>query len=183
MSFFLWVCVKIKSTLPHTLYMSPCLSACLSFRQYVSHMSKTKPKPNISSLEWKVKNSPIIYLDEHLSFEAHTTHIINKLTRSLYCIKQAKHLIPPNGMKSLYLVLIHSHLTHGTLIMNSITAKNKQRIFKIQKKAIRIITGSSCYAHTAPLFNTKSYLMKSLLLSLSWCSCTPLKITTLPARL
>jgi hypothetical protein len=54
-----------------------------------------------------------IYLDEHLTLESHTTHIINKLTRSLYCIKQARHIIPPKGMKSLYLALIHSHLTHG----------------------------------------------------------------------
>jgi hypothetical protein len=55
-------------------------------------------------------------------------------------------------MKSLYLALIHSHLTYGTLLMNSITAKNKQRIFKIQKKTIRIITGSTYNAHTTPIF-------------------------------
>jgi hypothetical protein len=30
-----------------------------------------------------------IYLDEHLTLESHTTHIINKLTCSLYCTKQA----------------------------------------------------------------------------------------------
>jgi hypothetical protein len=93
-----------------------------------------------------------IYLDEHLSLDIHTTQLINKLTRSLYCIKQAKHIIPLHGMKSLYLALIHSYLSHSTLIMNSLTAKNKQRIAKIQKKAIRIMTGSAYNAHTAPLF-------------------------------
>ena len=55
-------------------------------------------------------------------------------------------------MKALYQSLIHSYLTHSTFIMNSITAKNKQRIAKIQKKAIRIITGSSYNEHTSPLF-------------------------------
>jgi hypothetical protein len=93
-----------------------------------------------------------IFLDEHLSLDTHTTHLINKLSRSLYCIKQAKHIIPLNGMKALYQSLIHSYLSHSTLIMNSITVKNKQRIAKIQKKAIRIITGSTYNAHTAPLF-------------------------------
>ncbi len=50
-----------------------------------------------------------IFLDEHLSLEYHVTHICNKLTKSLYCIKQAKQLIPPDGLKSLYFALIHSH--------------------------------------------------------------------------
>jgi hypothetical protein len=93
-----------------------------------------------------------IYLDEHLTLDIHTTHLIGKLSRSLYCIKQAKHIIPLKGMKALYQSLIHSYLTHSTLIMNSITANNKLRIAKIQKKAIRIITSSTYNAHTAPLF-------------------------------
>jgi len=93
-----------------------------------------------------------IYLDEHLTLDTHTTHLVNKLTSSLYCIKQAKHVIPLGGLKSLYFALIHSYLTHCTAIMSGITAKNKQRIVKVQKKAIRIITNSSYNAHTAPLF-------------------------------
>jgi hypothetical protein len=44
-----------------------------------------------------------IHLDEHLSLNIHTNYIVNKLSRSLYCIKQAKHIIPPKGLKSLYL--------------------------------------------------------------------------------
>jgi hypothetical protein len=84
-----------------------------------------------------------IYLDEHLSLDTNTTQLINKITRSLYCIKQAKDIIPLYGMKSLYQALIHSYLSSSSLIMNSLTAKNKQRIAKIQKKAIRIMAGSA----------------------------------------
>jgi hypothetical protein len=93
-----------------------------------------------------------IFLDEHLSLEYHVTHICNKLTKSLYCIKQAKQLIPPDGLKSLYFALIHSHLTYCTLIFSGITAINRNRIEKVQKKAIRIVTNSSYNAHTKPLF-------------------------------
>jgi hypothetical protein len=93
-----------------------------------------------------------IYLDEHLSLDSHVNHICSKLTRYLYCIKQAKHIVPKSGLKALYFSLIHSHLTYCTAILNSITLANKSRIEKVQKKAIRIMTASSYNAHTTPLF-------------------------------
>jgi hypothetical protein len=75
-----------------------------------------------------------IYLDEHLSFDKHTAHITNKLTRSLYCIKKAKKILSIKGMKALYSSLVHSHLTYCPIIMNCISAANKQRIIKVQKR-------------------------------------------------
>jgi hypothetical protein len=58
-----------------------------------------------------------IFLDEHLTLDSHVNHICSKLTRSLYCIKQAKHTIPLTGLRSLYYALIHSHLTYCTIIV------------------------------------------------------------------
>ena len=49
-----------------------------------------------------------IFLDEHLSLEYHVTHICKKLTKSLYCIQQAKKLIPLGGLKALYFALIYT---------------------------------------------------------------------------
>jgi len=93
-----------------------------------------------------------IFLDEHLTLESHTQHILSKLNKSLYCIKQAKHIIPPKGLKSLYFALIHSHLTYCTSIMSILSSSSRNRIFKTQKKAIRIISNSPYNAHTNPLF-------------------------------
>jgi hypothetical protein len=93
-----------------------------------------------------------IYLDEHLNLDTHVSHICNKLTRYMYCIKQAKHIITKRGLISLYYSLIHSHLTYCTSILYGITINSKNRIEKVQKKAIRIITNSAYNAHTLPLF-------------------------------
>jgi hypothetical protein len=68
-----------------------------------------------------------IHLDEHLSLNAHTNQIVSKLSRSLYYIKQAKHIILARGLKSLYFALIHSHLTYCTPIMSCITKKNQAK--------------------------------------------------------
>jgi len=117
--------------------------------------------PDINCRAYKLLG---IHLDEHLSLNIHTNYIVNKLSRSLYCIKQAKHIIPPKGLKSLYFALIHSHLTYCTSIMNSITQKNRQKIMKIQKKAIRIMTQSTYNAHTNPLFKKHKILPYDLLI-------------------
>jgi hypothetical protein len=105
-----------------------------------------------------------IYLDEYLSLDSHTNHVVKKLSRSLYCIKQARNIIPPKGLLALYYALIHSHLTYCTSIMGGITAKNRNKIIKIQKKAIRIITNSPYNAHTNPIFSELHILPFNLLI-------------------
>ena len=105
-----------------------------------------------------------IYLDEHLTLNSHVNHIVSKLTKSLYCIKQTKHILTLKGLKALYFSLIHSHLTYCTSIMSLITAKNLNRILKIQKKAIRIITNSTYTAHTNPLYCKHKILPYNLLI-------------------
>jgi hypothetical protein len=105
-----------------------------------------------------------IHLDEFLTLDAHTTYIVSKLSRSLYCIKQAKHIIPPSGLKALYFALIHSHLTYCTAIMSILNKKNRTKIFKIQKKAVRIMTNSGYNAHTNPIFQQHLILPFDLLI-------------------
>ena len=99
-----------------------------------------------------------IYLDEHLTLDIHVNQLCSKLTRYLYCIKQAKHIIPKDGLKSLYYALIHSRLTYCTAILYGITSANKTRLEKMQKIAIRVISGSSYNAHTLPLFKSLAIL-------------------------
>jgi hypothetical protein len=108
-----------------------------------------------------------IYLDEHLTLNQHTDHIISKLTRSLYCIRQAKNIITSDGMKALYFALIHSHLTYCASLMSLLSAKNVNKIKKIQKKAIRLMDNSSYNAHTNPIFLKHLVLPYELLIKQS----------------
>ncbi len=61
-------------------------------------------------------------------------------------------------MKSLYYALVHSHLTYCPIIVSCTNISNINRIIKVQKKAIRIITNSTYNEHTAPLFNNLGIL-------------------------
>ena len=93
-----------------------------------------------------------IFLDEHLSLDFHVNYLLSKLNKSMYCIKMAKNNLNYKGLRSLYFALIHSHLSYCPTVLSCLSNKNKSKLFKIQKKAIRIMTCSSYNAHTAPLF-------------------------------
>ena len=48
-----------------------------------------------------------VYLDENLSFDYHFKYLFSKISRSLYYLNNAKHLLPTVALKSLYYALIH----------------------------------------------------------------------------
>ena len=64
----------------------------------------------------------------------------------------AKNNLNPSGLRSLFFVLIHSHLSYCPIVINCLSKSNTTKLEKIQKKAIRIITKSAFNAHTQPLF-------------------------------
>ena len=67
-------------------------------------------------------------------------------------------MLGPRTLKTLYYSLIHCHLIYCIQVVTCGAQKPLQNIFKLQKKAIRIITGSKYNAHTAPLFKDNSIL-------------------------
>ncbi len=81
-----------------------------------------------------------VYMDETLSFDFHTNHIITKLNCSLFCINRAKNILPLPALISLHFVLVNSHLSLCPIITSCTNASNIQKISLVQRKAIRIIT-------------------------------------------
>ena len=78
-----------------------------------------------------------IYLDEYLSFDTHWDHIFTKLAKSNFIINRVKNILPRHTLKTLYFSLLHSHLLYGLPIYSCTTQKNINRIYNLQKKAIR----------------------------------------------
>jgi hypothetical protein len=99
-----------------------------------------------------------IHLDEHLSFDQHTKYLCSKLNKSLFCINKSKNFLTNKALKTLYHSLIHSHLSYCTPILGCASNINIQQLFKIQKKAIRIISRKPFTAHTGPIFNELAIL-------------------------
>ena len=81
--------------------------------------------------------------------------IANKISRTLGVMNWLKRHLPISAMKLMYDSLILSHLQFG--ITN--WGFEWDRISKLQKRALRIMTNSKYNAHTEPLFK-QLYLLK-----------------------
>ena len=67
-------------------------------------------------------------------------------------LARCREYLPLNELKSLYHGIFSSHLNYARQIWGLSDNKYIDRIFKIQKNALRIITKSGFNAHTNPLF-------------------------------
>ena len=104
--------------------------------------------------------------DENLTWNQHTQKVANKISPTLGMLNRLKHTLP---LKLLYNSLILPHLQYGILDWGF----KYGRVFKLQKRAMRIITCSKYNAHTTPIFKSLSLIkvediFKVSLLKLFW---------------
>ena len=69
-----------------------------------------------------------------------------------------RHQCNKNVLRSLYFSLFESHLSFGLPVWGSAKKSLIEKLFLLQKKAIRAITFSDFRAHTSPLFRKMNIL-------------------------
>ena len=87
-------------------------------------------------------------INEYLDMTSHSNKTAHKISRTLGVMNILKHELPYNALKMIYNSLILSHMQFN------ITAWGYafNRIFKLQKRALCIMTCSKYNAHTDPIF-------------------------------
>ena len=62
-----------------------------------------------------------VILDESLTWKQHINHINKKISKSLFAIKQVKHILNTDSLKILYSALIQPHINYGILAWGNAT--------------------------------------------------------------
>lgn len=93
-----------------------------------------------------------MYFDEFLSWDKHVKYIGKKLSSCLYSLNSLKRQVDLNVLKKIYFSLFDTHLRYGLHLWANTSVSNTNYIFKLQKKAIRILCNANYNAHTAELF-------------------------------
>ena len=100
-------------------------------------------------------------------------------------LTKLKHYVPGYILYSLYCTLVLPYVNYGILIWGNTYKVYLDKIFKLQKWAIRTISLEHYRSHTGPLFKKKQNVL-NVLLHLNWnleYSCTSTKQTNFHRRL
>ena len=130
-------------------------SKFMVFHMHRKHIEAPAPKINNIIIE-KVNefNFLGLTLDTHLNWKKHSEHISNRCARIIGILNRLKQELPLRIKIMLYNKLLVPQINYCLTIWGF----QCERINKLQKKAIRIITRSKYNEHTSPLFKTMNLL-------------------------
>ena len=102
-----------------------------------------------------------VLIDVNLNWNEQIRHIITCISRNVGILYKTKHYLPKNILVMLYNSLILPYVSYCNLVWATSAKTKINSIYLLQKKALRICTGSQYLAHTNPLF----YELKTLKVS------------------
>lgn len=88
-----------------------------------------------------------ILINNNLKWTSHIDMIGKKIAKTLGIMKKLKNFLPSSALRNIYNSLVAPHLNYGIIIWGG-----NNKLFTLQKKAVRIICKSRYNAHTTPLF-------------------------------
>ena len=99
-----------------------------------------------------------VIIDDKFTWKLHIDYLCNKLAKGIGVIRRARQSLYGESLLTLYNSLIKPHFTYCIIIWGNSYKTYLQKIFLLQKRAIRIITNSEFHAHTAPLFEKRNIM-------------------------
>ena len=93
-----------------------------------------------------------VVIDESLTWKNHVSYIASKICKSIGIIHKVRRLLTKETRIQLYNSLILPYLHYCLLIWGNAAITTLDRLFKLQKRAVRTLTCSDFKTHTQPLF-------------------------------
>ena len=93
-----------------------------------------------------------VLIDECLTWKNHINCISKTISRNIGVMNKLKHYIPYRISYTLYCTSISPYLSYGILTWGNTCKSYLDKLVKLQKWAIRVISNSHYRCHTAPLF-------------------------------
>ena len=112
-------------------------------------------KPICSASETKFLG---LFIDNKLNWKSHAAYVHTKISRMMGILFKIKNILTSAALKTLYQSLIYPHLQYGIIFWGAVNKSNFEKIFRVQKKCVRLISHASRFSHTEPLFKLNKIL-------------------------
>ena len=93
-----------------------------------------------------------VVIDEQLTWKFHIDHVKSRVSQIIAVLHKVKESVNKCALFLLYNSLIVPHLTYCIEAWGSANKTYIEPVFKLQKRAIRVVNGSEYRAHTNPIF-------------------------------
>jgi hypothetical protein len=97
-----------------------------------------------------------IYINENMKWNSHIKYLSSKLSTSYYMINSLKNVTSPYILRTMYFACFHVHLRYGLTLWGG--DPKSIRIFRLQKKVIRLIGKAGQYTSCRKLFKELNIL-------------------------
>ena len=97
-------------------------------------------------------------IDSELSFTSHVEKLCKKLSQRIGVLKKIRSCLPTKQRLLYYNTMIRSVLHYVSSIWTSCDKENLSRVFKLQKRAARVISDANNQASSVRLFNSLQWL-------------------------
>ena len=101
---------------------------------------------------------PGLEIDSELSFTSHAEKLCKKLSQRSGILKKIRSCLPTKQRLLYYNTMIRSVLHYVSSIWTSCDKENLSRVFKLQKRAARVISDANNQASSVELFNSLQWL-------------------------
>ena len=91
------------------------------------------------------------YIDQHLDWEDHINHIIQKVSAGIAILRAASRYLPLDALQTTCRSLVESHIRYGNVVWGSCGEVLLTRLQKIQNRRARIVTRSQFDENAEPL--------------------------------
>lgn len=95
-----------------------------------------------------------VTIDKCLSFDKHIKKISSSISKTIGSLKFIKKFISKPILRQIYMTLIQPKIYYGILVWGH----KSSNLQKLQKRAIRVVSGVKYNAHTDPLFKELNIL-------------------------
>ena len=93
-----------------------------------------------------------IYIYSNRNWKSHINYIAKKVKSSIGTLSNLRYYLNSKNLVDLCYALVYPFLTYCIIAWGNTYQTSLQPFFVLQKKAVRIITFSSFFEHTSPLF-------------------------------
>jgi hypothetical protein len=99
-----------------------------------------------------------VIFDPNLNFKQHISHIITKVSKALYYLRNVKNFLNAKALKHIYYAIFHANIIYAIHVWSSVPVSSLKTLILKQKAAVRIINNARYNAHTEPLFKESRIL-------------------------